>query len=119
MRCVWDSEDRGVLGGEVKESIGRHHPIAITTVLTTLDRLREKGILSREKESKAYRYWAAVTEDELQQRIVGGMLDRLISQFPRAVAAYFAQQSAPSAAPGQRDLSDLARRIEQLESAEE
>ncbi len=115
MRRVWDSKDAGVLGGYVQEDIDRERPIAITTVLTTLDRLRGKGIVRREREGKAYRYWATITEEELQQRIVGGVLDRLIAQFPRAVAAYFSQQH-PTSESDAATLVDLARRLEELET---
>ena len=114
MREVWDSGAQGVLGGEVQETLAAGRPIAITTVLTTLDRLRDKGIVRRDREGKAYRYWAAVTEDELQQRIVGGVLDRLIAQFPRAVATYFAQQDEHDGAGNAAPLSEMARRIESM-----
>jgi predicted transcriptional regulator len=114
MREVWDSASQGVLGGEVHEVIATVRPIAITTVLTTLDRLRDKGIVRREREGKAYRYWSAISEDDLQQRIVGGVLDRLIAQFPSAVATYFAQQQSE---PGDAaSLTEMARRIEEIES---
>jgi len=50
-----------------------------------------------------------VSEQELEQRIVAGVLDSLIARFPKAVATYFSQ------AGGERDrLSDLALRVEQL-----
>ena len=114
MRHVWDSGESGVLAVEVHEGIDRERPIAITTVLTTLDRLRDKGILRREREGKAYRYWAAITEEELQRRIVGCVLDRLIAQFPKAVAAYFAQQPQGQTAKDKSTLSALAARLEDL-----
>ncbi len=117
MRCIWDTKEAGVSGGDVQEQIERDHPTALTTVLTTLDRLREKGIVRRERDGKSYLYWANVSEEELQQRIVGGVLDRLITQFPRAVAAYFAQEGADG---GETDkgatLTELARRIEGIKT---
>jgi predicted transcriptional regulator len=118
MKRVWGSGEAGVLAGDVQQEIDKEHPIAITTVLTTLDRLRDKGIVQREREGKAYRYWTAVSEEELQQRIVGGVLDRLIAQFPKAVAAYFAQQPSGVKAPDKVELADLARRMEEMESTE-
>jgi len=116
MRCIWGSKGTGVSGGDVQEQIGRNHPTALTTVLTTLDRLREKEIVHRQRDGKAYRYWSNVSEEELQQRIVGGVLDRLIAQFPRAVAAYFAQQGAE--ADQGTTLTELALHIEALKLEE-
>lgn len=119
MRCVWDSQEHGILGSEIQEKVGLTHPIALTTALTTLERLRDKGFVSRDREGKAFRYRPSVTEEELQRRIVGGVLDRLIAQFPSAVAAYFAQQSGSVASRGQCDgLADLADRVERLQEGQ-
>lgn len=111
MRLIWDCGEVGCLGLEVQRAQAPNHPVALTTVLTTLDRLLDKGILRREREGKAYRYWAALSEDELQRRIVGGVLDRLIAQFPRAVAAYFVQQKSA------KDVS-LLELVQQLQTAD-
>ncbi len=116
MRYVWPCGEAGCLALEVQKALDGERPLALTTILTTLDRLHDKGILVRDRESKAYRYRAALTEAELQQRIVSGVLGELIAQFPQAVAAYFAQQT-PDAAPGkegQADLAALAQRLADL-----
>ena len=63
---------------------------AYTTLKTTLERLTEKGILTRVRSGKAYLYLPAVTEAELEKRIVTLTLERLVDRFPRAVAAFFA-----------------------------
>ncbi len=113
MRRVWDSGQPGITAAELQSDLDKHHSVALTTVLTTFDRLRDKGIVRREREGKAYRYWAAIQEDELQKRIVGGVLDRLIAQFPKAVAAYFAQQEPEEVEPG-TSLEDLAKRVHEI-----
>lgn len=117
MRHIWACGGAGCQGGDVQRALDSDRPVALTTVLTTLDRLLAKGILRREREGKAYRYWPLLTEAELQQRIVEGVLDRLIAQFPKAVAAYFAQQGDPEAEGG--DLAELARRVEAAGSEED
>lgn len=106
MRQVWDGGDDGCLAADIQQALNQEEPIALTTVLTTLDRLYDKGIVTREREGKAYRYQAAVTEPELEQRIVKGVLNSLIARFPKAVATYFAEAEAESPR-----LSDLARRV--------
>lgn len=113
MRRIWACGDEGCLALEVQKALEAERPLALTTVLTTLDRLHDKGILQRVKENKAYRYRAAVSEDALQERIVAGVLGDLLAQFPKAVAAYFVE---PDATPGQADtqnrsLDVLAKRI--------
>lgn len=63
---------------------------AYTTLKTTLERLTDKGILTRVRSGKAYLYLPAVTEAELEKRIVALTLERLVDRFPKAVAAFFA-----------------------------
>lgn len=53
-------------------------PVAYTTVMTTLDRLFKKGVLSRRKVGRAFIYAAAVTRDELQAAIAGQVLSGLL-----------------------------------------
>ena len=115
MRYIWPCGEAGCLAIEVQQSLEQSRPIALTTVLTTLDRLDDKGILRREKEGRAYRYSAVLSEEQLQARIVEGVLGDLISQFPQAVAAYFAQQDRPDVSPSGDEalaLEALSRRLE-------
>jgi predicted transcriptional regulator len=59
--------------------------IAYTTVMTTLDRLYKKGLLSRRKDGRAFRYSALVTSDEFEQSIAEDVIDGLLGQRPEAV----------------------------------
>jgi predicted transcriptional regulator len=119
MRHVWDCGAVGCQGADVQHALDRQRPVALTTILTTLDRLREKGIVRREREGKAYRYWPMLSEEQLQERIVTGVMDRLIAQFPKAVAAYFAQQGLAGQETDAAGLSDLARRVEAINSVQQ
>lgn len=110
MRHVWACGEAGCLAVEVQRTLEKEQAAALTTVLTTLERLLNKGILRREKEGKANRYYATVTEHELEQRIVAGILNGLIARFPRAVAIYFSQEGNEGAG-----ILDLARRVEELQ----
>jgi predicted transcriptional regulator len=120
MRCLWDCGHPDCQAADVQQRLAAAgRPAALTTVLTTLDRLYEKGIVRRERVGKAYRYAPAVSEEQLQQRIVAGVLGDLIAQFPKAVATYFAQQGLTGAAEeeGSSDpeaLAELARRLERI-----
>ena len=115
MRHIWAYGKPGGLAAQVHQALDSESPLALTTVLTTLDRLYDKGIVAREREGKAYRYHAVVTQQELEQRIVEGVLDNLIARFPRAVAIYFTQvenaEYVKEAEKEEANLSDLARRI--------
>lgn len=119
MRHVWDCGADGCQGADVQQALDRERPVALTTILTTLDRLRDKGIVRREREGKAYRYWPALSEEQLQERIVTGVMDRLIAQFPKAVASYFAQQGLAGQETDTAGLADLARQVETISSVQQ
>lgn len=113
MRQIWDCGAHGCLAADIQQTLNREETIALTTVLTTLDRLYDKGIVTREREGKAYRYQAAITEPELEQRIVKGVLNSLIARFPKAVATYFSEAEAENPR-----LSDLAHRVAETQRKE-
>gem|GEM_PF-179164 len=112
MQHIWACPHDGCLAADVQQALERVRPLALTTILTTLDRLCKKGILRRERDGKAYRYWATVNERDLQQRIVEGILSNLTAQFPKAVAAYFAQQGMDGREENAAGLADLVQRVE-------
>lgn len=118
MQHIWACPHDGCLAADVQQALERVRPLALTTILTTLDRLCKKGILRRERDGKAYRYWATVNEEQLQQRIVEGVLSNLIAQFPKAVAAYFAQRedTAEVGASDKEMLADLSQRVKAMKS---
>jgi predicted transcriptional regulator len=59
LRCVWAAE-KPLSPGEVRDAIDAD--VAYTTAMTVLTRLWEKGLLTREKDGRAYRYRAAIGE---------------------------------------------------------
>lgn len=70
------------------EELGKHRPIAYTTVSTTLDRLHKKGLVARDEESGrgGIRYVYIYPENPvLQKNIVGKMVDRLVAAFGPSV----------------------------------
>jgi predicted transcriptional regulator len=60
---------------EVYEQLAREREIAYTTVLSTMDNLHRKGWLSRERDGKAFRYWATLSREEYSARVMRDALD--------------------------------------------
>ncbi len=52
--------------GEVRDALGDE--LAYTTVMTTLSRMSEKGILTRRRTGRSFAYRAVVDEDEIAAR---------------------------------------------------
>ncbi|MCC2671812.1 MAG: BlaI/MecI/CopY family transcriptional regulator [Armatimonadetes bacterium] len=90
MEAVWSLAGPAPVG-DVHAALAGDAQVAYNTIKTTMERLADKGILSREKEGKAYRYTALVSREDLERRIVSATLDRLVQQFPQAVASFFVQ----------------------------
>src|SRR5690349_8492556 len=76
MRFLADREPMSV--GEVAVQFGKPRGLARTTVLTVMERLREKGYLSRTKEGAAFRYAAHAGKTDLQQGLVRDFVERAL-----------------------------------------
>ena len=63
---------------------GSCQDLAYTTVMTTLDRLFKKNLLSREAEGRAFRYTPRFTREELHQEVAGEALRQLLDASPSA-----------------------------------
>jgi predicted transcriptional regulator len=57
---------------------GACHDLAYTTVMTTLDRLFKKNLLSREAEGRAFRYTPRFTREELHREVAGEAFRQLL-----------------------------------------
>ena len=67
MEILWDRGESNV--HDVVEKLGR--PLAYTTVMTTLDRLYKKGLLSRHKSERAFLYSTRQTRLEWEHKRAG------------------------------------------------
>jgi predicted transcriptional regulator len=54
-------------------------PVAYTTVMTTLDRLYRKGLLTREKTCRAFVYSAVKSREELEDVVAAEIVSGLLS----------------------------------------
>jgi predicted transcriptional regulator len=60
------------------------HDLAYTTVMTTLDRLFKKNLLSREAEGRAFRYTPQLTRGELHRKLASEAFRQLLDASPTA-----------------------------------
>lgn len=89
MDRVW-GRDEGVTVREVFEELTDARQIAYTTVLSTLDNLHRKGWVRREREGKAYRYWATMTREERSANLMREAFET--GGKPETVLAFFVEQ---------------------------
>ena len=73
---IWTSGEASVR--DVQRALGEDS--AYTTIMTTLDRLHRKRLLTRRKEGRGFLYAPAVSREEFESAVakdvIGGMLDR-------------------------------------------
>ena len=70
MEVIWNLETCNVR--DVVDKLERK--LAYTTIMTTLDRLYKKGLLSREMNDRAFTYSAKVSRDDWDRRRAGEMM---------------------------------------------
>jgi predicted transcriptional regulator len=81
MEIIWRNGSATVF--EVEEIVNdrRNPPLAYKTLLTICARLTEKGLLSPEKEGRAFRYVPTMTEVELVAAQATKATDNLLKSF--------------------------------------
>jgi len=76
LSCCWARRDLNVREACALLSA----PVAYTTVMTTMDRLYKKGLLSREKAGRAFVYNATLTREELEGAVAVELVNGLLSR---------------------------------------
>ena len=74
MHVVWD-HDQPVSVRTIVERLNEDREIAYTTVITVAERLREKGLLTRVRQGRAFLYEACVSADEYSAGLMRHVLD--------------------------------------------
>jgi len=94
MDRIWDREaGTSTTVREVFDELSAERDIAYTTVMSTMDNLHGKGWLAREREGKAYRYWATLSREEHSARLMrealdgGGRSDLVLTHFIEQISA--------------------------------
>ncbi len=86
MQVVWQ-DDRSTVK-KVHRKLSQQREIAYTTVMTTMSRLAEKGVLNRHREGLAYVYTPAITEGEFVTMVVQQVLDGLLEDYSDTAVDY-------------------------------
>ncbi|NWF78841.1 MAG: BlaI/MecI/CopY family transcriptional regulator [Chloroflexi bacterium] len=86
MQILWQ-EDRSTVK-KVHRRLSQQREIAYTTVMTTMSRLAEKGVLNRQREGLAYVYSPAISEEDFVQLVVRQVLDGLLDDYSDTAIDY-------------------------------
>ena len=86
MQLVWREKFTTVK--KVHKVLQSERDIAYTTVMTTMTRLAEKGVLTRKRDGLAYIYTPAVTKHDFETMMVRRVLDGLMDDYEEETITY-------------------------------
>jgi predicted transcriptional regulator len=73
---------------DIHRAIAASRPRAYTTVMTTMDRLEQKGIVARRKVGRAFHYQARLSVEEARLKAVEKIVEGFFDGSPAALAAH-------------------------------
>jgi predicted transcriptional regulator len=108
MARLWAAGPQAV--GDVLDALNdsSDRRLAYTTVMTILVRLHDKGLVTRQKDGRNYRYTAAFDEGSIEAQLGRRELNRLIERYGAASVAGFAAEL------GEGELADRLQKLAQL-----
>lgn len=91
METLWKSKE-GVSGKEVHAKVHEQRHIALTTVLTVLERLQKKGLVVRLKdEGKAFRFAPSLPKEKFYRELSRQALQGLLEKSQQGTLSAFAE----------------------------
>jgi predicted transcriptional regulator len=109
------AERAPVTAREVVEGFGLERGLARTTVLTVIERLREKGYLTRRRRQGVYQYSPRVPLPDVMQGVVKRFVETTLGGSVSPVVAYLTGSRRLS----NEELAALERLVEELRSQRE
>lgn len=103
MEIVWGLGDAPFAVAAVHKRLEVSRPIAYTTVMTTVARLFEKGLLSREKQGRKYMYTPRMSRAAFAAQMTREVLESLPPAGHEAAMAFLVERVADA------DASELDR----------
>ena len=87
MEVAWELGE--VTVRDVHETLNQSRPVAYTTVMTTMGRLADKGLLRRVEDQRAHRFTPLLSREQYADSTVKSVVDWLVTQFRDPAVAYF------------------------------
>lgn len=109
MRAVWDL-DRPAPARVVHARVIKRHEVALLTVITVLNKLVEKGLLTRAKREDLLHYEARMTEDAFMAHASRRVMEGMLAFGPDVMAASFVDVLAERDPERLAELGRLIRR---------
>ncbi len=115
MEHLWSAigaHPEGLTVRDVHDAVGVERGLAYTTLMTVLDRMAKKGLVSRERDGRAWRYTPASSREELTSETLHHTLGELAGGERRSALLHFLDHSSPE------ELAELRSALADLEARE-
>ena len=83
---------------DIHRALAASRPRAYTTVMTIMDRLEQKGIVTRRKVGRAFRYQARLSAEEARLKAVEKIVQGFFDGSPAALAAHLSSVASAGGA---------------------
>ena len=93
MEIVWSMPEASVR--QVWEKVCLRRAVAYTTVMTILQKMHRKGVLSQTKKGKAYVYSAAINRQRALEEVVEGIISTYFNGLPNNLLRFVHTEVSP------------------------
>jgi BlaI family transcriptional regulator, penicillinase repressor len=114
MNTLWPLSEGTVR--QIQQRLARSRPRAYTTIMTIMDRLARKGLVTRRKVGRAYLYRPNLTPEEARTHAIEQVVEGFFAGSPEALAEHLAGRgecpSGRNELPGRPGASAPSVRVE-------
>jgi predicted transcriptional regulator len=97
LNALWSLGEGSVK--DVRAEVAPSRPLAYTTVMTVLDRLARRGIVTRRKAGRAFVYAPSVSRDAMRRLALQEFLASYFESSPRQLIQFLQEEPRQEAAP--------------------
>ena len=113
MEVLWARQ--AATAAEVHAALEPALGLAPTTVATVLQRLAKRGVLTAERDGRAYRYRPAVSRERVRRSMTGRLVGQLFGGRPAALVSHLLREEEL----GADDLAELQELLQAARAAEQ
>jgi predicted transcriptional regulator len=109
LEVLWDRGEASVR--EVTDTLSRHRSVAYTTVLTMLNVLARKALVTHRQEGRAFVYRSAITREQARTQALDHLLQQFFQGSPNILAQHLVNTHDidPAVLAALRDKLDAAK----------
>lgn len=109
LQVIWEQGPSTVRA--VMTALNRVRPRAYTSVMSLMNVMADKGLLSQKPEGRAFLYSARITQQKTQSRLLRDLLNRAFDGSASALVTHLLQQAKPD----QAELDEIQKTIQRFE----